>query len=144
MPTDTETNLHGQLQAGKLDYVFYYQSISSTGDLPWINLQPEVDLSKATPEYAKHYAKAKVETDSGTFTGAPIAYGITVPDVSEAPELGAKWVEYMASDAGKQILKEKGLQPVSPIVVPKHGKDAIPQRVLNVAEAKESLGPLKL
>lgn len=144
VPTDTETNLHGQLQAGKLDYVFYYQSISSTGDLPWITLQPEVDLSKATSEYAKHYAKAEVETDSGTFTGAPIAYGITVPGVSEAPDLGAKWVEYMASDAGKQILKEKGLQPVSPIVVPKRGKDTIPQRVLNVAEAKESLGPLKL
>jgi molybdate/tungstate transport system substrate-binding protein len=144
VPTGTETNLEGQLKAGKLDYVFYYQSISSTAELPWIDLQPEVDLSKATAKYAKHYAKAEVETDSGTFTGAPIAYGMTVPGVTDTSELGAKWVEYMASDAGKQILKDKGLQPVSPIVVPKSGQDAVPDRVMEVAEAKSSLGPLEL
>ncbi|SFK61153.1 molybdate/tungstate transport system substrate-binding protein [Halogranum rubrum] len=144
VPTGTETNLEGQLKSGKLDYVFYYQSISSTSELPWVKLQPEVDLSKATAKYAKHYAKAKVETDSGSFTGAPIAYGMTVPSVTETPELGAKWVEYMASDAGQQTLKDKGLQPVSPIVVPKSGEDAVPDRVMDVAEAKSSLGPLEL
>lgn len=144
VPTGTETNLEGQLKAGKLDYVFYYQSISSTSELPWVKLQPEVDLSKATAEYAEHYAKAEVETDSGTFTGAPIAYGMAVPSVTETPELGAKWVEYMASDAGQQILKDNGLQPVSPIVVPESGKDAVPDRVMDVAEAKSSLGPLEL
>jgi molybdate/tungstate transport system substrate-binding protein len=144
VPTGTETNLEGQLKAGKLDYVFYYQSISSTSELPWVDLQPEVDLSKATSEYAKHYAKAEVETESGTFTGAPIAYGMTVPSVTDTPELGAKWVEYMASDAGQQILKDKGLQPVSPVVVPKSGQDAVPDRVMEVAEAKSSLGPLEL
>ncbi|MFB6149610.1 MAG: molybdenum ABC transporter substrate-binding protein, partial [Halobacteriales archaeon] len=57
VPTGTETKLEGQLKSGKLDYAIYYQSISSTTDLPWIDLQPEVDLSKATTEYAKHYSK---------------------------------------------------------------------------------------
>lgn len=144
VPTGTETNLEGQLEAGKLDYVFYYQSIASTSGLPYVDLQPEVDLSQATSEYAKHYAKAEVETDSGTFTGAPIAYGITVPSVTETPDLGAKWVEYMASDAGRAILEEKGLQPVSPIVVPESGEDAVPSNVMRLAEAKTSLGPLEL
>ncbi len=144
VPTGTETNLESQLESGELDYVMYYQSISSSSDLPWVNLQPEVDLSKATSAYANHYAKAKVETDSGDFVGAPIAYGITVPSVAESPELGARWVEYFARDDGRQVLEDKGLQPVSPIVVPKSGEDAVPDRVMENAEAKESLGPLEL
>ncbi|MFB6221323.1 MAG: extracellular solute-binding protein [Halolamina sp.] len=144
VPTGTETNLEGQLESGELDYVFYYQSISASSDLPWIDLQPEVDLSKATTAYANHYAKAEVESDSGTFTGAPIAYGMTVPSVAESPDLGARWVEYFATEDGRQVLQDKGLQPVSPIVVPKSGEDAVPDRVLEHAEAKASLGPLEL
>ena len=145
VPTGTETNLYGQLEAGgKLDYAIYYQSISSQKDLPWITLQPEVDLSKATSEYAKHYAKATVETGSGDFTGAPIAYGMTVPSVANAPELGARWVEFFGSEAGRSVLEDKGLQPVDPIVVPKSGEDAVPDRVLEVAEPKETLGPMEL
>ncbi|MFB6234720.1 MAG: extracellular solute-binding protein [Halopenitus sp.] len=144
VPTGTETKLEGQLKSGKLDYAIYYQSISSTTDMPWIDLQPEVDLSKATTKYAKHYAKAKVESDSGTFVGAPIAYGLTVPSVAESPELGARWVEYFATEPGKKILKNKGLQPVSPLVVPESGKDAIPERVMKHATAKQNLGPLEL
>jgi molybdate/tungstate transport system substrate-binding protein len=144
VPTGTETNLEGQLESGKLDYVFYYQSISSTSELPYIDLQKEVDLSQASSKYAKHYAKATVETDSGTFTGAPIAYGVTVPSVAENPEAGAKWVEYFATKPGRDSLKDKGLQPVDPIVVPSSGSDAVPKRVMENAEAKSSLGPLRL
>ncbi|WP_433634015.1 extracellular solute-binding protein [Halomicrococcus sp. NG-SE-24] len=144
VPTGTETNLEGQLKSGKLDYALYYQSISSTSDMPYIDLQPQVDLSKATSKYAKHYSKAKVETDAGTFTGAPIAYGITVPSVAEASKLGSKWVEFMINGQGQEILKDKGLVPVDPAVVPASSKDAVPSNVLKHANAKSSLGPLKL
>jgi molybdate/tungstate transport system substrate-binding protein len=144
VPTGTETKLKGQLESGALDYAFYYQSISSTADMPFIDLQPQVDLSKATSKYAEHYAKATVETSSGNFTGAPIAYGMTVPSVAENPEAGARWVEYFGSDAGRQFLEQKGLVPVDPIVVPQSGEDAVPDRVMNVATAKSQLGPLSL
>jgi len=144
VPTGTETSLEGQLESGELDYVMYYQSISSTADKPFIDLQSEVDLSKATSEYAKHYAKAEVETDSGTFVGAPIAYGLTVPSVAKATGRGAQWVEYFGSEKGQSILEDQGLVPVDPVVVPKSGRDAVPDRVVNVASAKSSLGPLEL
>jgi molybdate/tungstate transport system substrate-binding protein len=144
VPTGTETNLEGQLESGELDYVMYYQSISSSADKPWINLQPEVDLSKATSDYAKHYAKAEVETDSGTFTGAPIAYGLTVPGVAEAPGRGAQWIEYFATDPGRTVLEDLGLVPVDPIVVPEGAQDAVPDRVLEVASPKAALGPMDL
>jgi molybdate/tungstate transport system substrate-binding protein len=142
--TGTETNLEGQLKSGELDYVFYYQSISSTADLPYVELQPSVDLSRATSEYADHYAKAEVETDSGTFVGAPIAYGVTVPGVAEAPGRGAQWVEHFATEPGRAALAEQGLVPVDPVVVPERAADAVPDRVASVASAKTSLGPLEL
>jgi molybdate/tungstate transport system substrate-binding protein len=144
VPTGTETNLEGQLESGELDYVFYYQSISSTSGLPYIDLQPEVDLSQATNEYAEHYAKAEVETGSGTFTGAPIAYGLTVPSVAEAPERGAQWVEFFGTDPGRTILEEQGLTPVDPIVVPSDTEDAVPDTILEIANGQDSLGPLQL
>jgi len=144
VPTGTETNLEGQLESGELDYVLYYQSISATSGLPYVDLQPEVDLSRATSEYAEHYAKARAETDSGNFTGAPIAYGLTVPSAAEAPGRGAQWVEYFATDAGRTILERQGLVPVDPIVVPADSKGAIPDDVMEVASAQSSLGPLEL
>lgn len=144
VPTGTETKLEGQLQSGALDYAIYYQSISSTSGLPYIDLQDQVDLSQATSEYASHYAKAAVETGSGTFTGAPIAYGMTVPSVAENPGRGAQWVEYFATEPGRRILRDQGLVPVDPIVVPGSSEDAVPDRVMNVASAKEALGPLEL
>ena len=144
VPTGTETNLEGQLESGELDYVFYYQSISSTSGKPFVDLQPAVDLSKATSEYASHYAKATVETDSETYTGAPIAYGITVPSVAKAPDHGAKWVEYFGTEPGRKILEAQGLVPVDPIVVPKESADAVPDRVMDIASAKPNLGPLEL
>ena len=144
VPTGTETNLEGQLESGELDYVMYYQSISASADKPFIDLQPQVDLSQATSEYAQHYAKAEVETSSGTFTGAPIAYGMTVPDVANAPGRGAQWVEFFGSDAGRSILEDNGLVPVDPIVVPASSEDSVSDRVLEVANAQDALGPLQL
>lgn len=144
VPTGTETNLEGQLQSGKLDYVMYYQSIASSSDLPFVDLQPQVDLSKAKRRYATHYAKAKVETDAGTFVGAPIAYGLTVPTVAEHPNAGVKWVAYFATGPGRRALEKTGLTPVTPVVVPSGAEDAIPERVMEHATAKASLGPLRL
>ncbi|UPW01461.1 extracellular solute-binding protein [Halorussus gelatinilyticus] len=142
VPTGTETKLEGQLESGKLDYALYYRSIASQSGMPYVDLQPHVDLSKLTTKYANHYAKAEVETSAGTFTGAPIAYGITVPSVAEAPVLGAMWVEYMTTEPGRKILKETGLIPKEPAVVTKDGD--VPARVARRAEAKTSVGPLEL
>lgn len=143
IPTGTEINLEWQLESGDLDYVLYYQSISATSGLPYIDLQPEVDLSQVTNEYAQHYAKAEVETKSGTFTGAPIAYGLTVPSNARAPGRGTQWVKHFATEPGQAILDEQGLAPVDPVVVPASSEDAVPDSVMDVASAQSTLGPLE-
>ncbi len=144
IPSSTETDLISQVQSGELDYAWEYQSTSSSHDVKTVNLQPSVDLSKATKQYAKHYAKASVKTDSGTYTGAPIAYGMTVPSNAKNTDAGNAWVEYMITEPGQTILKDNGFKPVSPAVVPKRDKDAVPKGVMSNAEAKSTLGPLKL
>ncbi|NHN60282.1 MULTISPECIES: extracellular solute-binding protein [Halorussus] len=142
VPTGTETKLEGQLKSGKLDYALYYRSIASQSGLPYVDLQPHVDLSKLNETYAQHYAKAEVEAGGNTYVGAPIAYGITVPSVAEAPVRGAQWVQYMITEPGRKILKSKGLIPKTPAVVTEDGD--VPDRVAEHAEAKTSVGPLQL
>ena len=144
VPTGTETNLEAQLEAGELDYAMYYRSVAATADEPHVDLQPEVDLSRATDEYASHYATATVETDSGEFVGAPIAYGVTVPGAATAPERGAQWVAYFGTEPGREALRSRGLDPVEPVVVPESRAEAVPDRVSAVASARSSLGPLEL
>lgn len=144
VPSGTETDLIGQLQSGALDYAWNYQSAGASYDVETVDLQPHVDLSRATPAYAAHYANTEVEAGGNTYTGAPIAYGITVPGVAENPDAGAAWVEYMATEPGRGILGENGFEPVSPAVVPATAEAAVPDRVMATAEARESLGPLSL
>lgn len=144
VPAATESELIGQLQAGKLDYAWEYQSAGATHDVKTVDLTPAIDLSKATQKYADHYAKAKVQAGGQTFTGAPIAYGVTVPSVSESPEWGARWVQQTVTKPGQKILRQTGFEPVEPAVVPKEAQNQVPKRVMDNAEAKSSLGPLRL
>jgi len=144
VPSGTETNMIGQLEAGKLDYAWEYASAGANHDVEVLSLQPAVDLSRATAKYAAHYAKAEVKAAGNTYTGAPIAYGMCVPSVAEHPDLGARWVEYMITDPGRKILTDNGLRPVSPAVVPKADADSVPDTVMSNATAEESLGPMTL
>ncbi len=141
----TETDLIGQLESGALDYAWEYASAGATHDnLNTLVLQPHVNLAKATSKYAKHYAKAKVEAGGQTYTGAPIAYGITVPSVAENPEAGAQWVEYVTQGDGVDTMTQKGFQTVSPMVVPQSAKGAVPSGVMEGATVQQTLGPLEL
>ncbi|MFB6166611.1 MAG: extracellular solute-binding protein [Haloarculaceae archaeon] len=144
VPTGTETDLIAQLHSGKLDYAWEYKSAGASHDVEVLDLQPAVDLSKATSKYADHYAKAEVHAGDNKYTGAPIAYGITVPSNAEHPDLGAKWVEFMVSAEGRSIVKDNGLQPVNPAIVPQAHKGKVPGGVMSHAEAKSALGPIQL
>ena len=144
VPTGTETELFGQLRSGKLDYAWQYRSAEASRDVNTVDLQPAVDLSETSAEYAEHYAKAAVEAGGTTYTGAPIAYGVTVPSGAAAPGLGAKWVEFLLSNPGRRVLDENGFAPVEPAVVPASAERAVPESVLSHAEARDALGPLGL
>ena len=141
----TETDLLGQLESGALDYAWEYQSAAASHEhLNVLPLQPHVNLAKATKQYAEHYAKATVKAGGQTYTGAPIAYGITVPSVAENPVAGRQWVEYVTQGDGVDTMTEHGFTMVSPMVVPTSAEQAVPSGVMKGATAKQTLGPLQL
>ena len=144
IPSGTETDLLSQLHSGELDYAWEYQSSSASHDVNTVDLQPAVDLSKASAKYDEHYAKAEVEAGGETYTGAPIAYGVAVPENATDANAGDAWVEYLITKPGRKILKDNGFEPVEPAVVPKDTRDAVPKGVVANAEARTSIGPLEL
>ncbi|MFB6082001.1 MAG: substrate-binding domain-containing protein [Halanaeroarchaeum sp.] len=144
VPASTESGLIGQLHSGKLDYAWEYQSAGASHDVETVQLQPAVDLSKATSAYAEHYGKASVTAGGNTYEGAPIAYGMTVPSTAEAPANGARWIEFMTNGDGKQVMRDAGFQPLETPVVPAHAEDAVPDELMEHMSAKAALGPLEL
>ena len=141
----TETDLIGQLESGALDYAWEYQSAAASHEnLNVLELQPHVNLAKATREYADHYASVKVKAGGTTYTGAPIAYGITVPTVGENRAAGQQWVEYVTQGDGVDTMTEHGFTMVSPMVVPASAEQAVPSGVMKGTTAQETLGPLQL
>lgn len=141
----TETDLIGQLKSGALDYAWEYASAGATHEeLNTLHLQPHVNLAQATDAYANHYAKATVNAGGNSYTGAPIAYGITVPSVAENPDGGSRWVEYMTTGDGGEIMSDSGFSTVSPMVVPGKAESNVPDSVMDGSTAKSTLGPLEL
>ncbi|WP_435145683.1 extracellular solute-binding protein [Halobaculum sp. P14] len=141
----TETDLIGQLETGSLDYAWEYRSAGATHEsLNVTALQPHVNLAELSDRYADHYASVSVDAGGDTYTGAPIAYGITVPSVAENPAGGRKWVDYLTDGAGERFLRESGFEQVSPMVVPERTADAAPPQVLDGAATRTHLGPLSL
>jgi len=94
---------------GGVDYLFTYRSVAEQHHLQYIRLPEEVNLGN--PAMAEQYGLAEIEvTDiKGKVTrwqGAPIAYGLTVPNCSRAPEAAIRFIEFIISDEGKEILRQ--------------------------------------
>lgn len=117
-----EADLVGLLQAGEFDYIWSYESMARATGLRHVTLPPEIDLS--APELAAGYASVTVRvrgagaSDSVTFTGQPIVYAFAIPRRAPHPELALRFARFLASDAGRAILRAEGLDALAaPTVV---------------------------
>jgi molybdate/tungstate transport system substrate-binding protein len=121
-----EADLVGLLQAGEFDYIWSYESMARATGLRHVALPPEIDLS--APDLAAAYATATVRVrgasagasagDSVTFTGQPIVYAFAIPRRAPHPELALRFARFLASDAGRAILRAEGLDALpAPTVV---------------------------
>jgi len=112
------------LQMGQLDYAFLYKSVAVQHDLKFVDLPPEIDLGHE--EYANFYASASVEaTGLGEVKGEPIRYAITIPKVAEKPDLALKFVEFLLSEEGTDVLTSCGQNAVRPALA--LGYDNLPE-----------------
>lgn len=115
-----ETDLIALLQAGELDYAFEYRSLAMQHGLLYLSLPDEIDLSDFG--LADYYAQAQVEVSGKepgemvTLTGAPIAYGITIPENAPHPQLAIDFVGFLLGSEGQAILQNSGQPPVVPAI----------------------------
>lgn len=110
----TETQLLPALSSGQIDYLGIYRSDALQHNLRYLNLPTRIDLSD--PAQAAAYATVKVPTSSGTRTGKPIVYALTVPTNAPNTAAGLKFVQFVLSPAGQQIMRDNGFTVLSPAV----------------------------
>ena len=113
------------LQAGELDYIVDYESLARANHLRYIRLPAEIDLGD--PARAAHYARASVRvprrTDTLTYAGAPIVYGIGVPREAPHADAGARFLAFLLGPEGRALL---GAHAVDVLPQPEFIGDSVP------------------
>ncbi len=114
-----ETDLLSLLESNNIDYIFLYRSVAEQHHLKYITLPDQINLSD--PKYSSFYKKADIKISGnkpGTFItkkGAPMLYGVTIPNNAPNPQLALKFVEFLLNkNEGQKIMKKNGQQSVVP------------------------------
>ena len=123
---DKSVELISLVESGGLDYAFEYSSVAKQHGMMYLDLPESIDLSELA--YADAYSTVKVEKISGTSTGKPIVYGVTVPSNALHPEYGALFIQYMIDDTGDSVFTELGQPPINPAMVDNF--DAAPESLI--------------
>jgi molybdate/tungstate transport system substrate-binding protein len=107
------------LESGDVDCAFEYESVARQHGLAYVELPPEVDLSR--DDLADHYASVVVRLDfrrfasvRPEFAGAPIRYAFTIPASAPEPELAAQFAAFVLSRDGRKVLAETRQPTLSP------------------------------
>jgi molybdate/tungstate transport system substrate-binding protein len=125
-----ETDLLGLIEAGVYDYLFIYKSVAEQHKLKYITLSKEVSLKSS--DLAKYYSQVSFKINGkkpGTFItkkGAPMVYGITIPQNEYCPvnkKGDVLFIKFLLSQQGQQIMKENGQGIINPPVIT--GDDSI-------------------
>ncbi len=131
-----ETDLVPLLQSGDMDYAFEYRSVAVQHGLQFVELPDEINLSKAG--YADFYRRVSVELagpEGITITqpGAPIVYGLTIPESAPRPDLAIEFLKFLLGPEGQGIMKATGHPPLVPAV--SEQADALPAELRDMVVA---------
>jgi len=114
-----ETDLLSLLEFGELDYVFMYKSVALQHGYKYIEFPKDINLGSVA--HSDFYRSARVKLKgktSGDFievSGEPIVYGITVPKNGLQQGWGEKFVEFIISSRGRQIMSDNGHPVIEPV-----------------------------
>lgn len=119
-----ETDLLALLESGDIDYIFLYKSVAIQHHLRYIDLPDEVNLS--TKKYESFYKTVSFKVSGkkpGQYivkSGAPMVYGITIPQNNNSPQdkKGAvMFLKFVISKSGRKIMKSCGQGVINPPVI---------------------------
>ena len=117
---EKSVDLISLLEAGVIDYAFEYRNVAVSKHLMFVELPEEVNL--ANPSLDGWYSKVSVKIyGSGgkirILSAASIAYGLTISENAPHPDLARKFVEFLLSDKGVQVLVDNGFKPLKPTII---------------------------
>lgn len=108
------------LESGDLDYAFEYESVIAQHGLNSIRLPDAIHLGD--PDFTDVYGQVQVKLDfqrfssvKPVFRGEPIGYGITIPSNAPEPELAQRYVDFILSPAGREVM-ESAYHPLLPTI----------------------------
>lgn len=116
-----ETDLIALLQSGQLDYMFIYKSVCEQHHMPFVALPDQINLG--SPAYANFYKQASLKISGkkpGTFivqTGAPMIYGLTIPNNAPHRAWAIKFMAFILGPQGRAIMEKNGQQAIYPATV---------------------------
>ncbi len=111
-----ETDLIALLEAGELDYLFIYKSVSMQHHMPFVNLPVNINL--ASSEYAGFYKQVGIRISGktpGSFImkkGKPMVYGITIPKNAPHRKRAIQFVSFLLGPEGREIMRRNGQEPL--------------------------------
>lgn len=113
-----EVDLIALLESGELDYIFIYKSVAQQHKMKYIRLPLEINLGDKDkePDYATVSVKITGKKPGSWVVrkGAPMVYGITIPKNAPNPEWGIKFVSFLFSKQGRQIISRNGQGVIYP------------------------------
>jgi molybdate/tungstate transport system substrate-binding protein len=113
-----EGELLALLESRSIDYAFLFRSTAEDHHLKILALPPEINLSRQ--DQAVRYRTAQVDIrmrqgqGSAHIAGAPVTYGLTIPNRSPHPDAAARFIAYLLGDSGCRLFARRGFHPVSP------------------------------
>lgn len=111
----------GLLQSRALDYAFVYRCHAVDHHLPYIRLGDAVGLGQPTLE--RDYAAVEVEVPdyrgkTVTMKGHPVYFGLTISKRSRHATQAERFVRFMLSARGQDILRHSDIVPLVPARAP--------------------------
>ncbi len=111
-----ETDLIALLEAGELDYLFIYKSVSMQHNMPFVSLPVNINL--ASSEYARFYKQAGIRITGktpGSFimkNGKPMVYGITIAKNAPHRKRAVQFISFLLGPEGHDIMRRNGQEPL--------------------------------
>lgn len=126
------------LEARAIDYAFVYRCHAVDHHLPYARLSDEANLGR--PSLADTYARASVDVPDFkgkvvSMPGHPIFFGITISKRSRKREFAERFVRFVLSPRGQEMLRHSDIVPLVPAQSPPWSK-RVPQSLTGIVVAE--------